>query len=41
VLDLGGGTGSGLAWGLAFGLLGLGVLTGPLVLALMGRRRES
>ncbi|WP_340116024.1 MFS transporter [Pelagibius sp. 7325] len=41
VLDLGGGSGSSLAWGLAFGLLGLGVLTGPLVLALMGRRRAS
>jgi len=38
VLDLGGGTDSGLAWGLAFALLGLGVLAGPLVLALLGRR---
>jgi MFS family permease len=37
VLDLGGGTGSGLAWGLAFALMGLGVLTGPLVLALLAR----
>jgi MFS family permease len=37
VLDLGGGTGSGLAWGLAFALMGLGVLTGPLVLARLGR----
>jgi len=37
VLDLGGGTGSGLAWGLAFALMGLGVLTGPIVLALLGR----
>lgn len=37
VLDLGGGTGSGLAWGLAFALLGLGVLTGPLALARLGR----
>jgi len=37
VLDLGGGSESGLAWGLAFGLLGLGVLTGPLVLVLMAR----
>ncbi|GAB4360359.1 MAG: MFS transporter [Kiloniellaceae bacterium] len=42
VLDLGGGSDSGLAWGLAFGLLGLGVLTGPLVLALLlGRRAEA
>lgn len=38
VLDLGGGNGSGLAWGLAFALMGLGVLTGPLILTLMGRR---
>lgn len=37
VLDLGGGTGAGLAWGLAFALLGLGVLTGPLALARLGR----
>lgn len=37
VLDLGGGTGAGLAWGLAFGLLGLGVLLGPLVLLLLAR----
>jgi hypothetical protein len=37
VLDLGGGNGSGLAWGLAFALLGCGVLLGPLVLALLGR----
>ncbi len=41
VLDLGGGTGSGLAWGLAFALMGLGVLTGPLILALLGRRGAS
>lgn len=39
VLDLGGGNDSGLAWGLAFALLGLGVLTGPLILALLGRRQ--
>lgn len=38
VLDLGGGNTSGLAWGLAFALLGLGVLTGPPVLALLARR---
>jgi MFS family permease len=38
VLDLGGGNGSGLAWGLAFALMGLGVLLGPLVLAFLGRR---
>jgi hypothetical protein len=38
VLDLGGGNGSGLAWGLAFALLGCGVLLGPLVLAFLGRR---
>ena len=37
VLDLGGGTDSGLAWGLAFALLGVGVLTGPLALARMVR----
>lgn len=37
VLDLGGGNGSGLAWGLAFALMGLGVLAGPLVLAFLGR----
>lgn len=37
VLDLGGGTGSSLAWGLAFALLGLGALTGPLALARLGR----
>lgn len=40
VLDFGGGTGSGLAWGLAFALMGLGVLTGPLVLARLGRSRK-
>ncbi|WP_299616973.1 nitrate/nitrite transporter [Pelagibius sp.] len=33
VLDLAGGAGQGFAWGLAFALLGLGVLTGPLILA--------
>jgi MFS family permease len=38
VLDLAGGNDSGLAWGLAFALMGLGVLAGPLVLALLGRR---
>ena len=38
VLDLGGGNTSGLAWGLAFALLGLGVLTGPPVLARLARR---
>ena len=38
VLDLGGGNDSGLAWGLAFALMGCGVLLGPLVLALLGRR---
>jgi MFS family permease len=38
VLDLGGGNDSGLAWGLAFALMGLGVLFGPLVLAFLGRR---
>jgi MFS family permease len=37
VLDLGGGNDSGLAWGLAFALMGLGVLLGPLVLAFLGR----
>jgi len=37
VLDLGGGNDSGLAWGLAFALMGLGVFLGPVVLALMGR----
>ena len=41
VLDLGGGSEAGLAWGLAFALLGLGVLTGPLVLALLGRRSAA
>jgi MFS-type transporter involved in bile tolerance (Atg22 family) len=41
VLDLGGGTGAGLAWGLAFALMGLGVLTGPLVLALLARRNGA
>jgi MFS family permease len=31
-----------LGWGLAFGALGLGVLTGPLLLAAMaGRRTED
>jgi MFS family permease len=38
VLDLAGGNDQGLAWGLAFALMGLGVLAGPLVLALLGRR---
>jgi hypothetical protein len=38
VLDLGGGNTSGLAWGLAFALLGLGVLAGPPVLARLARR---
>ncbi len=38
VLDLAGGAETGLAWGLAFALLGLGVLTGPIILALLGRR---
>lgn len=38
VLDLGGGTGSGLAWGFAFALMGVGVLTGPLVLARLAPR---
>ncbi|MGD1877304.1 MAG: nitrate/nitrite transporter [Kiloniellaceae bacterium] len=41
VLDFGGGSTSGLAWGLAFALLGLGVLTGPLVLTLLGRRADA
>lgn len=41
VLDLGGGTASGLAWGLAFALLGLGVFAGPLALALLGRRHAE
>ena len=35
VLDLAGGAGVGLAWGLAFALLGLGVLAGPVILALL------
>ncbi|GAB4240685.1 MAG: MFS transporter [Kiloniellaceae bacterium] len=41
VLDLGGGSDSGLAWGLAFALMGLGVLTGPPVLALLARREAA
>ena len=41
VLDLGGGSTSGLAWGLAFALMGLGVLTGPPVLALLARRNGA
>ncbi|WP_299396271.1 nitrate/nitrite transporter [Pelagibius sp.] len=38
VLDLAGGAGAGLAWGLAFALLGLGVLAGPVILYLIGRQ---
>ncbi len=38
VLDLGGGVQQGQAWGFAFALLGLGVFTGPLILALLARR---
>ena len=41
VLDLGGGNDSDLAWGLAFALMGLGVLTGPVVLALLARRQPT
>ena len=43
VLDLAGGQTSGLAWGLAFGVLGLGVILGPVALTLLGRadRRAS
>lgn len=41
VLDLAGGSGSGLAWGLAFALLGLGVLTGPVILAFLTRPRPG
>ncbi|WP_282605052.1 MFS transporter [Pelagibius sp. Alg239-R121] len=37
VLDLAGGQGEILAWGLAFGLLGLGALLGPLVLLRLTR----
>ena len=40
VLDLAGGAGAGLAWGLAFALLGLGVLTGPVILALLAGHRQ-
>lgn len=38
VLDLGGGIQQGQAWGFAFALLGLGVFSGPLILALLARR---
>ncbi len=38
VLDLAGGSGSLLAWGLAFASSGLAVALGPLVLATLGRR---
>ncbi|NIA68274.1 MFS transporter [Pelagibius litoralis] len=41
VLDLGGGVDQGLAWGFAFALLGLGVFTGPLILALLARRGNA
>jgi hypothetical protein len=41
VLDLAGGSGAGLAWGLAFALMGAGVFFGPLVLALLGRERAG
>ena len=41
VLDLAGGAEAGLAWGLAFALLGLGVLAGPVILALLGRRAPA
>ncbi len=41
VLDLGGGNDSALAWGLAFALLGVGVLSGPLVLAFLARRQAA
>lgn len=40
VLDLGGGVEAGPAWGLGFLLLGLGVLTGPLILAMLARRES-
>lgn len=38
VLDAGGGETSGTAWGLAFGSLGLVILTGPAILLVMGHR---
>jgi MFS family permease len=38
VLDLGGGNQSGLAWGLAFALMGLGVFLGPVVLFALARK---
>ncbi|TQV79570.1 MFS transporter [Denitrobaculum tricleocarpae] len=41
VLDLAGGTGEILAWGLAFGLLGLGAALGPLVLLRLTRQAPS
>ncbi|MEQ8355294.1 MAG: MFS transporter [Kiloniellaceae bacterium] len=41
VLDLGGGNDSGLAWGLAFALMGTGVFLGPIILALLARRVEA
>ncbi len=37
VLDLAGGARDGAAWGLAFGLMGLGVLLGPLAVRWFGR----
>ena len=40
VLDLAGAD-RVLGWGLAFGALGLGVFMGPVVLAVMARRRAS